>query len=87
MAWGRSRVTGRIVIERTEHGWRYGVQQKRFLRWRVQNWSPWASGLNECILRLAQAYLNAAQTASGVKMRRGERKRQARKVAEKLVGT
>lgn len=84
----RSRVTGRIVIERTEHGWRYGVQQKRLLRWRVQNWSPWADGLNECIrwLRLAQAYLAVAQTAGGVRMRRGQRKRQARKVAEKMVG-
>ena len=80
------RVTGRIVIEQTASGWHYGVQRRRFLHWRVRNWSPWTVQLNECILALTQAYLYAEQTASGVRIRRGERKRRGRKIVEKLVG-
>ena len=87
--WRASRRRGRIVVIEAEGGWRWVTQT----RWHGLWWhfgkrgirSVLFHGLNDCIMGIAAVYLDAVRSSGGLHVSRKQRRREAARIAQRLV--
>lgn len=84
--WWRDRLRDRVVIVACGEGYRFQMQSRWHGLWYqvVVNSKVFAS-LADCIMGLSAAYLEGIRLNKGLHVNRKQRKREAAKIAMKLV--